>query len=136
MTQRLMSRAHAPVIVAATLVAVSLGVAACFSERATDNGPLTTTNCTVPTTAAGAAVVFIRAFTFETPTVRVKAGNKVAWVNCEPTPIPHTSTSDGGAWESGSLAQDASFVRTFPAAGTFAYHCAIHPSMKATVIVE
>jgi plastocyanin len=34
------------------------------------------------------------------------------------------------------LAQDASFVRTFPSAGTFPYHCAIHPSMKATVIVE
>ncbi len=136
MTQRLSSRAHAPVIVAATLVVVSLGVAACFSDRATDSGTLATTNCTVPTTAAGASVVFIRAFIFETPTVRVKAGNRVAWVNCEPTPIPHTSTSDGGAWESGSLPKNASFVRTFPSPGTFAYHCAIHPSMKATVIVE
>jgi plastocyanin len=135
MTQRLSSRAYAPVIVAATLV-VSLGALACFSEHTTDNGTLVTTNCTVPTTTAGAAVVFIRAFTFETPTVHVKAGNKVAWVNCEPTPIPHTSTSDAGAWESGSLAQEASFVRTFPSAGTFPYHCAIHPSMKATVIVE
>ncbi|MDB4888380.1 MAG: amidase [Gemmatimonadetes bacterium] len=136
MTQRLSSRTHAPVVVAAVLVVVSLGAVACFSERATDSGSLATTNCTVPTTAAGAAVVFIRAFTFDSPTVRVKAGNKVAWVNCEPTPIPHTSTSDGGAWDSGSLAQDASFVRTFPSAGTFPYHCAIHPSMKATVIVE
>jgi plastocyanin len=121
--------------VAAALIA-AVGAAACFSDGPTREVALATTECTVPTTVAGAAVVFIRSFNFDTPTVRVKAGNKVAWVNCEPTPLPHTSTADGGAWDSGSLAQDASFVRTFPSAGTFPYHCAIHPTMKATVIVE
>jgi plastocyanin len=135
MTQRLSSRTRATVIVAATLVA-SVGVVACFSDGPTGETTLATTDCTVPTTTAGAAIVFIRDFTFETATVHVKAGNKVAWVNCEPTAIPHTSSADGGSWDSGSLAQEQAFARTFPTAGTFPYHCAIHPSMKATVIVE
>jgi len=26
-------------------------------------------------------------------------------------------------------------MRAFPTAGTFAYHCAIHPSMTGTVVV-
>jgi plastocyanin len=135
MTTRLSLRLHAPAV-AVTLVVVSLGIAACFSERSTSNTTVSGTNCTVPTTAAGAAVVFIRGFKFETPTVHVKSGASVAWVNCEPDATPHTSTSDAGAWNSGSLVTPASFSRAFSTVGTFAYHCDIHPSMKATVIVE
>jgi plastocyanin len=66
----------------------------------------------------------------------VKAGSSVAWVNCEPTAITHTSTSDAGAWDSGLVPQSADFVHTFSAAGTFPYHCSVHPSMKATIIVD
>jgi len=129
-------RASAPVIVAAALVALG-GAAACFSDGPTNvDAVLGTTTCTVPSTAAGASIVFIRDFTFDLATVHVKAGNKVAWVNCEATATPHTSTSDGGAWDSGTLTPDQSFSRSFPTVGTFPYHCAIHPSMKATVIVE
>jgi plastocyanin len=135
MTLRLSSRANAPVIVALTLVVVSLGIVACFSERSTST-TLSATNCTVPTTTAGSAVVFIRSFAFDPATVHVKSGGSVAWVNCEPTATPHTSTSDAGAWNSGSLAPGAAFSRTFPTVGTFPYHCDIHPSMKATVIVD
>jgi plastocyanin len=36
----------------------------------------------------------------------------------------------------GRIGQGASVSRTFDAAGTFAYHCAIHASMKGTVVVE
>jgi plastocyanin len=44
-------------------------------------------------------------------------------------------TADDGSFASGTLAQDAAFTRAFPTAGTFAYHCAIHPSMIGTVVV-
>jgi plastocyanin len=47
----------------------------------------------------------------------------------------HTWTADDGSWDSGSLANGASSTHTFGSAGTFAYHCAIHPSMKGTVVV-
>jgi plastocyanin len=135
MTMRIDSWRHAPAFVAVSIVLASLGIVACMSDRATSTA-VSTGTCSTPTSAAGATIVFIRDFAFVTPTVRVKAGTSVAWVNCEPTNIPHTSTADGGAWDSGSLAPAAAFTRTFATAGTFPYHCAIHTGMKATVIVE
>ncbi len=136
MTMRHASWRHAPAFVAVSVVLASLGIAACVSDRATSSTTVSTGTCTAPTSAAGATIVFIRDFAFNTPTVRVKAGSSVAWVNCEQTVIPHTSTGDGGAWDSGTLAPTAGYTRTFPTAGTFPYHCAIHASMKATVIVD
>jgi plastocyanin len=44
-------------------------------------------------------------------------------------------TADDGSFDSGSLATDATFSQTFDAAGTFAYHCTIHPSMTGTITV-
>jgi plastocyanin len=133
---RIGSWRSAPALVAVSVVLASLGVAACVSDRATSTTTVSTGTCSTPTSAAGATIVFIRDFAFATPTVHVKAGNSVAWVNCEPTATPHTSSADGGAWDSGSLAPAAAFTRAFATVGTFPYHCAIHPSMKATVIVE
>ncbi|MEP6729162.1 MAG: hypothetical protein ABJE10_00925 [bacterium] len=133
---RLSSRVNAPAVIAAAIIISSIGIAACFSERSTSTGDVSTANCNVPTNAAGATLVFIRAFTFAPAIVHVKSGGSVAWVNCEPTPIPHTSTSDGAGWNSPSLAPNAAFSRAFPTAGSFPYHCDIHPSMKATVIVD
>ena len=136
MTERSPSCLTTPGIVAAALVLASLGIAACFSERATANQTLGTTTCSAPSSTAGSTVIFIRSFTFQPASVHVKSGGSVAWVNCEPTNIEHTSTADGGAWDSGSLAPTAAFVRTFPTAGSFPYHCDTHPSMTATVIVD
>ena len=136
MTPRSSSRSNALAVIALSLVVASMGLAACFSDRATTTATLGSANCTAPANAAGATLIFIRSFVFQPATVHVKAGGSVAWVNCEPTAIPHTSTSDGAAWESGTLNPNASFIRAFPAVGTFPYHCNIHPSMKATVIVE
>ena len=136
MTLRPTSRLMAPAVVALSFTVASLGLMACFSERSNTTATLATTNCTAPSTTAGATVVYIRSFAYVPPTIRVKAGGSIAWVNCEPTAIPHTSTADGGAWASGSLAPQAAYVRVFPTTGSFPYHCAFHLSMKATVVVE
>jgi plastocyanin len=125
----------APAIATAAIVLAALA-AACLSDRSTAAGTSGTVTCTTPSSTAGAAIVFISNFTFLPPTVHVKAGQSVAWVNCEPDTTPHTATSDGGSFDSGSLVTPDAYVRSFPAAGTFPYHCTIHPGMKATVIVE
>lgn len=136
MTAHPKSWRHAPAFAAIAVVIASLAVAACFSERATSNTVVSTGTCTAPTNAGGSTIVFIKDFAFQAATIHVKSGSSVAWVNCESTNTPHTSTSDVGAWDSASLAPTAAYTRTFPTAGTFPYHCAIHPSMKATVIVD
>src|SRR6202011_2682140 len=49
----------------------------------------------------------------------------------------HTSTSDTGAWNTGNIAPGStSSAVSFPTAGTFTYHCAIHPSMTGSVVVS
>jgi plastocyanin len=66
--------------------------------------------------------------------VNVSAGSTVTWTNNDT--IAHTSTSDSGQWNSGNIAPQASFSRMFPTAGTFTYHCSIHPGMVGTVTVQ
>jgi len=125
-------------IAALVAAAVLIGGAACFSERSSGpSGSLDGCNATLPADAFGSTIVVIRDFTFSPATVRVKAGTKVTWVNCDPANgESHTSTADGGAWNSALLAPGATFIREFPAAGSFPYHCTPHPGMRGTVTVE
>ena len=49
---------------------------------------------------------------------------------------PHTVTSASGAFASAGLSRDDTFSQRFSKPGTYAYMCALHPHMKATVIVQ
>jgi len=85
----------------------------------------------------GGSFVPIRGFEFLVDTLRVSAGARVTWVNCEAVSAdPHTVTSDNGVWNSPLVAVGASFTRTFDVRGTFPYHCTPHPHMRAVVIVQ
>jgi len=66
--------------------------------------------------------------------ITVQAGATITWVNNDL--ISHTSTSNGGIWSSDTIPPGGSFARTFQSAGTFQYHCAIHPNMVGTVVVQ
>jgi YVTN family beta-propeller protein len=75
----------------------------------------------------------IAQFAFSPATVTVAPGQPVTWTNTDP--VQHTTTSDTPGWDSGPLAPGANFAHTFTTAGTYAYHCDIHPFMHGTVIV-
>jgi plastocyanin len=66
--------------------------------------------------------------------VTISRGTTVTWMNNDS--IAHTSTADGGAWNSGNMAPGASFSQTFQTTGSFTYHCALHPNMVGTVTVQ
>ena len=74
-------------------------------------------------------------YSFTPATLSIKAGTQVKWVNT--SDAPHTVTSDtAGVFGSpGNLTQNQTFTFTFSKAGTFPYHCNIHPYMKATITV-
>lgn len=70
---------------------------------------------------------------FAPKTLSVKVGTVVTWTNGDA--MPHTVTSTGNGPASGTLSKGQSYSYTFAKVGTFAYHCSIHPSMTAKVIV-
>jgi plastocyanin len=83
------------------------------------------------------ACITIQDFSFSPSTLTVKAGTTVTWANNGPS--AHTTTSDGGVWNSGTLSAPSgggaygggsaggTFQFTFTTPGTYPYHCTIHP---------
>lgn len=93
------------------------------------------------TTPAGAApgaltaTVPISGFLFRPAALTVRVGARVTFVDLDSA--SHTATADNGtAFDTGTLVQRQSKTITFPTAGTFAYHCAFHPFMQATITVR
>ena len=127
---------------ALALIAGTALVLSCFSERQEATGPDPSLgDCRVPIDSSflgsTRAFVVIRNFDFGPDTVRVAPGTTVTWVNCEDPGIEsHTTTSDGGVWNSGLLPPGSAFSQTFDLAGSFPYHCEPHPFMRATIVVE
>jgi plastocyanin len=79
-----------------------------------------------------AKAVAIKGFAFGPSNLTVKVGQKITWTNDDDA--PHTVT--GGELASGTLAKGASFSFTADKAGTIAYICSIHPTMKGTITVQ
>jgi plastocyanin len=78
--------------------------------------------------------VSISGFKYAPGSLTVKAGTTVIWTNKDAS--THTVTSDNGAFtSSGNLATNDTYSFLFTTAGSFPYHCAIHPSMKGTIVV-
>ncbi|MGH2478580.1 MAG: cupredoxin domain-containing protein [Ktedonobacteraceae bacterium] len=100
----------------------------------------TTAPTAAPTTApSGGTSVTVTNFAFSPATITVKVGTTITWTNN--TGAPHTVTSDDGtSFDSGInnpiAASGGTYSFTFTKAGTYTYHCQIHPFMKATVVVQ
>jgi len=64
----------------------------------------------------------------------VAAGTTVTWINNDVT--THDSRADNGSFNTGLISPGASASVTFSTAGSFVYHCTIHPGMVGTVTVQ
>ena len=73
-------------------------------------------------------------FAFSPVTLTVSPGSTVTWTNVDAT--LHTVTSDGTTFDSGSFGRNSTFQFTASQPGTFQYRCAIHPSMRGTLVVQ
>jgi plastocyanin len=130
---------------ALTLVLVlvlALAVAACSSGSGGTSGSPSSAVSPAASAAASAAAstggggdsVAIKDFAYGPASIDVTVGTTVAWTNEDSA--SHTVTADDGSFDSASLANGATFSQAFATAGTFPYHCTIHPNMKGTVIVK
>ena len=133
----------------AALSGILIVAAACGSNysSATPTSPASSTPAPSPSPATpsasgapsssvsipvGASVLGTAAFAPDGLTV--DAGTTVTWTNTDS--VAHTSTSDATGWDSGIVAPGGQFSHSFQTAGTFRYHCAIHPGMVGTVVVR
>ena len=71
---------------------------------------------------------------YDPGTVTVKVGDTVVWTN--QSSIQHDVVADNGEFKSKLFGQGETFSYTFTKAGTYPYHCSIHPGMTGTVIVQ
>ena len=91
----------------------------------------------LPGIALGASqTVVIRNFAFAPVNTIIAPGERITWQNADP--VAHTATSDAaGGFDPGPIAAGAtSKTVPFASAGTYAYHCTIHPAMKGTITVQ
>jgi plastocyanin len=121
-----LKRASLVIFIIISLIAV-VSLSACSSG----NGASTTKTSTQ--SVSGNTINIIN-FTFTPVTLTVSVGTTVTWTNNDST--THRPVSDTGVFDGGNLATNATFSFTFNTAGTFPYHCSIHPSMTGTVIVK
>jgi plastocyanin len=87
-----------------------------------------------PKGGPGVNEVWIQGMAFDPTTITITSGTTIKWTNKDG--VAHTVTSDTGLFDSGSIGNGGTFSMQFNNTGTFAYHCAVHPGMKATVVVN
>ena len=120
---------------------LSVAIAACSSSAspASVSTPPASAAASVSAPSASAAggvaaAVSIKGFAFNPATIQAKVGENITWTN-EDT-VGHTVTVDDKSVDSGTIDGGKTYSHAFTQAGTFTYHCEIHPTMKGTVTVS
>ncbi len=92
------------------------------------------TSQTSPSSKTTQNEIQIKNYSYSPESITVKVGDKVTWINQDS--VGHSATADDNSFDTGVLSTGQSMNVTFSKAGTFSYHCSVHPSMKATIIVQ
>ncbi len=81
----------------------------------------------------GEGQVEIEDFAYKPKTLTVAPGTRVVFANRDE--VAHTVTRKGG-FDSGRIKPGRAFAFRFKHAGTFRFHCKIHPFMRGKVVVR
>jgi plastocyanin len=77
--------------------------------------------------------VTIQGFAFHPQAIVIPVGSTVTWTNQDLD--DHTTTADDGTFNSDAIGSGTTFSFKFAKAGTYDYHCAIHPYMHGRIVV-
>ena len=83
---------------------------------------------------SGAVTVDIEGNAYSPDPVTAAVGQAIQWTNADA--VPHTATLDDGDCGTATIDAGATLGLVFNVAGTYAYHCTVHPEMKGTIEVE
>jgi plastocyanin len=91
----------------------------------------------VPRGAAAAPVthyVVIEQMRFNPPTLTVRRGDRIQWVNKDL--VAHTASSNAPMFDSGGIAPGVSWGYVASRPGSYPYRCNFHPTMRGTLNVR
>jgi plastocyanin len=109
----------------AAIATLAIALAACSDSNSPNNPPPATATVTATTSQ-----------TFSPRTAQVATGGTVTWVFQS---LGHNVTFDAATGVPADIPgvnANTSIARTFATAGTYQYHCTIHPGMTGTVEVS
>jgi plastocyanin len=126
------------IIIGIVIVVIVVGGAAYFLNKGGSyqqpSQTQTQTNTSSGSTVAAKNEITIQNMAFSPASLTIKVGDKVTWTNQDS--VGHSATADDNSFDTGVIAQGQSGSNTFTKAGTYTYHCSVHPSMTATIIVQ
>jgi plastocyanin len=109
--------------------------AACLAAAAQAAAPpLATKSAAAPAASVTRHTVTMENFQFNPPSITVKPGDTVEWVNKDI--LAHTATATDRAFDSKSIDAGASWSWTAGKPGSYGYYCTFHPNMTAVVEVR
>ena len=121
------------VVVLAVLVAAACGGGG--GDSPTSPGPGNPGNPGGPSTSPQqTSSVSVGNNVFSPANIQVAVGTTVTWT-WDASAVTHNVTFGDGVG-SGDKGANATFTRTFSAAGTFQYQCTLHPGMAGSVLVK
>lgn len=110
-------------------LAVIAGTAACSDDDNGGNPPTADVSIT-----SGASGKTTTAFNPNPFTQSLAVSGEVIWVNNDG--VVHDIESDTPLFDSGDMPTNDTFTFTFTAAGSYPYHCSIHPNMVGTIVID
>jgi plastocyanin len=84
--------------------------------------------------AAGEIAVAIEGFAFNPADITASVGQTITFTNGDSA--PHTATLDDGSCSTPNIGNGGSDGLTFTTAGTYPFHCKVHPNMKGTITIS
>ena len=109
-------------------IASLAATAACSSDN--NNGGVTAD----VTVTQGASAKTTTAFSPNPFSESLASQATVTWVNGDG--VTHRIVSDAPLFDSSNLGSGDNYTFTFTAAGTYTYHCSIHPNMVGTIEID
>lgn len=97
--------------------------------------PMPTTSPVASSAVKNTTSVDMTNYAFSPSVITVPKGSTVTWTNMDSVGHTVIETDNQAGPHSGTVAPGKTYAFTFASAGSYHYHCSIHPDMTGTVIV-
>lgn len=131
-----------PVAKGLAVAIVSFAVVACSGGAAGTQAPTQAASAgasqaaiCAPSTAAGTVTGEAKEFKWVPESLTAKVGDVIVWTNADSAPHG-VELDESGAKCTTNIAGGATGGATFGVAGTYAFHCFVHPNMKGTIVIS